>query len=175
MLYHASKLHDLNELKPHISTHGKAYVYAIRSELMAMLFGTPKDDFDVLIDAENGKVVLHECYPDALKTVYEGKSCSLYTVEEANFQEGLTGWDEELVCSVPVTVQSEKRIEDIYKQLMAEVEKENCEIHFFERSEEYLSFLRDELQERVDAFGIDEEYRKKDSRFIKYHNQLLHP
>lgn len=174
MLYHASKTAGLNELKPCISTHGKPYVYAIRSKLMAILFGAPKDDFDLLMDAQNGKVILYECYPDALKTIYAGKSCSLYTVEETNFQEGMTGWDEEWVSSVPVAVREEKRIQDIYQQLMAEFQAGNCEIHFFEQSEEYLSFLRDELQERVDAFGIDQEYRKKDRRFIQYHNQLLH-
>ncbi len=173
MLYHASHVSGLRELNPRVSTHGIPCVYAIRSKLMAILFGAPKDDFDLLIDAENGKAVLYECYPDAVKTVYSGKSCSLYTVEETGFQTGLTGWDEELVCPEPVTIVSEEIIDDIYKRLIKAVSEGLCEIHFFEQSEKYLSFLRDELQERVTAFGITEEYRKRDRRFVQYHNKLL--
>lgn len=173
MLYHASHISGLKELQPQVSTHGKPYVYAIRSRLMAILFGAQKDDFDLLIDGENGKAVLYECYPDAVKAVYSGKNCSLYTVEETGFQKGMTGWDEELVCSTSVTVRLEEKIDDIYQELMLAVKEGTCEIHFFEQSETYLSFLRDELQERVDAFGISEEYRKQDPRFVQYHNKLL--
>ena len=173
MLYHASNIEGLERLTPHISTHGKPYVYAIRSRLMAILFGTPKDDFDILIDSNCGKAILYECYPLALEKIYSGKSCSLYTVEEENFQNGLTGWDEELVCSTPVAVISEEKIDDIYSEILRATKIGDCEIHFYEQSEDYLSFLRDELQERIVAFGIDEKYRNKDIRFIKYHNQLL--
>lgn len=173
MLYHASHVADLKELIPQVSTHGKPYVYAIRSKLMAMLFGAPKDDFDLLIDVENEKAILYECYPDAVKKVYSENSCSIYTVEETGFQEGLTGWDEELVCPTAVEIISEETVKDIYEQLMLAVEEGYCEIHFYEQSEKYLSFLRDELQERVDAFGISQEYREHDSRFVQYHNALL--
>lgn len=173
MLYHASQMTGLKELIPQVSTHGKPYVYAIRSRMMAMLFGTQKDDFDLLVDAENGKAILYECYPDAVKKVYSGKSCSIYSVEETGFQEGLTGWDEELVCPTSVAIVSEETVKDIHEQLMLAVEEGNCEIHFYERSEKYLSFLRDELQERVDTFGISREYREHDSRFVQYHNVLL--
>ena len=173
MLYHASNISGLKELKPQVSTHGKPYVYAIRSKLMAILFGAPKDDFDLLIDGESGKAVLYECYPDAIKQIYSGKSCSLYTVEETGFQMGMTNWDEELVCSSTVPIVSEEVIEDLYLQIIDAVKEDSCEIHFYEQNENYLSFLRDELQERVDAFGITEEYRKNDSRFVQYHNRLL--
>ncbi len=173
MLYHASHISGLKQLKPQVSTHGNPYVYAIRSKLMAILFGAPKDDFDLLIDAEDGKAVLYECYPDAVKRVYSGKGCSVYTVEESGFQAGMTGWEEELVCSTPVTVVSEENIADLYREIMKATEAGICEIHYFEQSETYLSFLRDELQERVDAFGISQEYRERDSRFVQYHNSLL--
>ncbi len=173
MLYHASHISGLKELRPQVSTHGKPYVYAIRSKLMAMLFGTPKDDFDLLIDVEDGKAVLYECYPDAVKKVYSGKTCSLYTLEETGFLEGVTGWEEELVCSAPVQVVAEEKVDDIYGRIMDAVQENACEIHLYERSESYLSFLRDELQARVDAFGISEEYRNRDPRFVAYHNSLL--
>ncbi len=173
MLYHASHISGLKLLKPQVSTHGTPYVYAIKSKIMAMLFGAPKDDFDLLIDAEDGKPILYECYPDAVKKVYSEKNCSLYTLEETGFMNGMTGWDEELVCTSPVPVVSEDIVEDIYAQLMLAVREGTCMIHFFEPSEEYLSFLREELQERIDVFGISKEYMQQDIRFIRYHNRLL--
>lgn len=173
MIYHASQVKGLHTLTPQISTHGKAYVYGIRSKLMAMLFGAPKDDFDLLIDGEDGKPVLYECYPDAVKKVYSGKSCQMYTLDETGFLSGMTGWEEELVCPSPVTVLKEEKIEDIYAQLMLAVRDNQCRIRFFDESEAYLSFLREELQERVDAFGITQEYMDRDSRFTQYHNKLL--
>ncbi len=85
----------------------------------------------------------------------------------------MTGWDEELVCSSPAKVVLEENIPDIYMEIMKAIGEGICEIRSYERSEAYLSFLRDELQERVDAFGITEEYRKQDPRFVQYHNSLL--
>ena len=108
MLYHASSINGLKMLKPHISTHNKPYVYAIKSEIMAILFGTKKDDFDLLIDVEKGKPVLYECYPNAIKQIYFGKKCSIYGVDEENFLNGITGWDEELVNINSVPVINEK-------------------------------------------------------------------
>ncbi len=173
MLYHASHISGMKILNPHVSTHKKAYVYAIKSRLMAMLFGAQKDDFDLLIDSENGKPVLYECYPDALKEVYSGKKCSIYTVEETGFLNDMTGWEEELVCPASVAVVSEEVVEDIYVQIMLALRAGECIIHFFEQSDEYQSFIRDELQERIEAFGISEEYMMHDTRFIKYHKKLL--
>lgn len=173
MLYHASCVSGLKILEPHVSTHKIPYVYAIRSKMTAMLFGAPKDDFDLLVDVENGKPVLYECYPDALKKVYSGKSCSMYTVEETGFLKGVTGWDEELVCPSPVHVVREEKIEDIYVQLMRAFQEKKCIIHFFEQDEAFQTFIREELQERIQAFGITEEYMMHDARFVQYHKQLL--
>lgn len=173
MLYHASCTSGLKVLEPNVSTHKIPYVYAIQSKITAMLFGAPKDDFDLLIDFENGKPVLYECYPDALKKVYTGNKCSIYTVEETGFLKGMTGWEEELVCPTPVSVVREEIVEDIYAQLMDAAQRNECIIHFFEQNDTFLSFIREELQERVDAFGITEEYMMHDARFVKYHKRLL--
>ena len=55
MLYHASKQTGLKLLEPCSSTHGKAYVYAIRDPVTAVCFGAPKDDFDLMMDEADGK------------------------------------------------------------------------------------------------------------------------
>ena len=90
MLYHASTQTGIKELIPQSSTHGKKYVYALRNRLTAILFGAPKDDFDLLLDEDGGKPVIYECYPNALKHVYWGKSCSVYSVREEGFLSGQT-------------------------------------------------------------------------------------
>lgn len=172
-LYHASRVSGLKRLEPHQSTHKCPYVYATQSKLAAMLFGAPKDDFDLLIDFENGKPVLYECYPNALKEVYSGKKCSIYTVEETGFQKGVTGWEGEWVCRSTVDVVHEEVVADLYKQLMGAFRAKECIIHFFSQEEEYLSLIREELQARVEAFGITEEQMRKDARFSKYHQRLL--
>ncbi len=173
MLYHASDKQGLKVLLPSVSTHGKPYVYAIRSRLMAMLFGAPKDDFDLLIDAEDGKPVLFECYPGALKRIYSGKTCSVYQVKEDGFLSNVTGWDEELVNEKPVNVVQEDRVKDIYRCIIEAAQNGLCQIHEYEDSEAYLRFLRDELQERVEMFGLSDEWMNRDARFKQYHNRLL--
>lgn len=39
MLYHISDIHNLKTLVPKVSTHGKAYVYAIDNIVTGLLFG----------------------------------------------------------------------------------------------------------------------------------------
>lgn len=175
MLYHASATADLKVLEPHVSTHGKAYVYAIKSRLTAMLFGVTKDDFDFLMDEKKGITFLYECYPDALKRVYEGKACSVYTVSEDGFLTGQTGWAAEFVNPMPVEVVCEEKIEDIYGKIMEAADRQMCVIHSYEESEDYLDFLRRELQERVRLFGLTEEHMRADFRFEKYFKDLFVP
>ena len=62
MLYHISKIAGLKILKPQVSTHKKAYVYAIENVVTGLLFGAPHDDFDFIISEENGIPVIMECY-----------------------------------------------------------------------------------------------------------------
>ncbi len=85
MLYHVSKTENLKVLVPKPSTHGTPLVYAIDNLYLALLFGAPKDDFDLLIDFVEGKARVFECYENAFKEIYENKKCSVYQVEDAAF------------------------------------------------------------------------------------------
>lgn len=173
MYYHASKKQGLKVLQPHISTHEKAYVYAIQNRVTAICFGAPKDDFDLLTDEVDGKPVLYECYPDALSKVYGGKSCSLYTVSEDGFLHNRTGWDSELVSETPVDVVGEELIPDIYDYLMRAARRGECELVRYSPDEKYVKMLREELTERIAAFGISEEQICEDERFRLYLSELL--
>ncbi len=156
MIYHASQQAGLKELIPQASTHGKKYVYAIRSRMTAILFGAPKSDFDLLMDELDGKPVIYECYPDALKRIYGGKFCSLYGLMEEGFLSDQTGWEPELVCEHPVPVLCEERIENIYEEIMISIQKGECIFHPYSEDEAYQQFLRDELSERSKDFGLAE-------------------
>ena len=173
MLYHASQQSGIKELVPHASTHGKKYVYAINDRLMALLFGAPKDDFDLLIDEVNGKPVIFECYPNALRKIYYEKSCYLYVVNEEGFLSNQTGWKPEMVCEHSVPVVSEEKIENIYNEIIASICTDSCIFHAYSPDEEYQMFLKDELSERVRNFGITGEQMDADPRFALYFNNLL--
>lgn len=68
MLYHVSATPGIKVLELRVSTHGKAYVYAIENLITGLLFGAPKDDFDFLISTnESGFPTCYECYPGALE------------------------------------------------------------------------------------------------------------
>ncbi len=173
MLYHASKVSGLRMLCPRESTHGKRYVYAVRNRLTAVLFGAPKDDFDLLTDEADQKPVLYECYPHALEKVYDGKACSLYTVEEDGFLPHQTGWEPELVCEREVPVVCEEHIPNIYSEIAAASGRGECVLHIYSEDEAYRRFLRDELRERIRAFRLTGEQMDADPRFARYFYSLL--
>ena len=61
MLYHVSQKTGLKALQPHVSTHKKAYVYAIENMVTGILFGAKQDDFDFIINTdEKGIPAIYE-------------------------------------------------------------------------------------------------------------------
>ncbi|MBR5635781.1 MAG: hypothetical protein IKW81_02480 [Pseudobutyrivibrio sp.] len=173
MLYHASNIHNLQYLKPNKSTHGGSYVYVIKNKVTAVCFGAPKDDFDILMDEEDGVPVLFECYPDAFKKVYKGKSCSLYTVEEEQFVSGRTGWDSELVSENTIQVLNEDMILDIYDYIIEAANRNECILNLYSDSESYQHMLKEELEERIKDFGLSKEQMANDNRFELYFSKIV--
>ena len=173
MLYHASERAGIRELVPRMSTHGRRYVYALSNRVTALLFGAPKDDFDILMDEAEGKPAIYECYPDALKKVYWGKSCSVYAIREDGFLSGQTGWDAELVCEHSVPVVAEERIENLFDEIIDAIQSGACAFHAYSEDADYQNFLRDELSERIRSFGITEAQMDADPRFRLYFDELL--
>ena len=62
--------------------------------------------------------ILWECYPDALKKIYNKQVCSLYYVSKEGFLSDKTSWDTELVNPNAVSVICEERITNIYQKLI---------------------------------------------------------
>lgn len=175
MLYHVSSKSGLKVLKPHISTHKKAYVYAIDNIVTGMLFGAKHDDFDFIISTdENNIPIIYECYPDAFKKIYQGKSCSVYTVDDNGFKRGLTSWIPELVSENETEVIEEIVIDDLYKQLLTEEQNGTLKIFRYEFNNEYRKRIASHIVDRIFRFDIDlNSCIENDIRFATYYKNII--
>ena len=175
MLYHVSPKSGLKTLQPHISTHKKAYVYAIQDKVTGMLFGAKKDDFDLIISTdENGISNVYECYPNAFQSIYEGKSCSIYEVSEEGFQRGMTSWTPELVCENEVKVINEIIVKDLYQALLEEEQKGSFRLYRYEFSEAYRKIISAHVVGRLILFQIDlDTCMETDRRFSDYYKGII--
>lgn len=174
MLYHVSPNAGLKRLRPHESSHKKAYVYATGNLVTGLLFGVKQDDFDFCISTdENGLTTVYECYPDAFGKIYHGKSCSVYVVGEEGFQRGLTSWDEELVCDKEVEVQNEIVIADLYERLLEEA-LGNIVIHRYEFTDDYRKKISAHVVDRLIRFDVDlKNCLKQDVRFSAHYKGIV--
>lgn len=175
MLYHVSSYAGLKILRPHVSSHKKAYVYAIENMVTGLLFGTKQDDFDfIILTDESGTPIVYECYPDAFKKIYRGKRCSVYEVEDEGFQRGLTSWSEELVCDTEVAVKKEIVVDDLYERLIQEEAQGNLVIYRYECSDEYRKKVSAHIVDRLIRFDIDlYNCINQDSRFSMYYMRIV--
>lgn len=175
MLYHVSVNAGLKTLRPHESSHKKAYVYATENLAAGLLFGARQDDFDLCISTdENGLTEVYECYPDALKTVYRGKGCSVYTVDEEGFRRGLTSWDGEFVCDREVKVQGETAVTDLYERLLEEETAGNIALHRYAFNDAYRGRIAAHVVDRLIRFDVDlKNCAKRDDRFSTYYKGIV--
>ena len=174
MLYHFSPTPGLKTLQPHMSSHGKAYVYAIDNPVTGLLFGAKKDDFDFIMYTDDYDwPVIWECYPRAFSKVYKGKSCSGYILKEEGFLRGVTGWDAELVCETEVPVDQEFFIPDMYARLLAEEKKGLLTIHRYSRDPLYQKIISNHIRDRLIRFNLLEYFDTKDSRGKKYFKEII--
>lgn len=158
---------------PKVSSHGKAYVYAVDHLTTGLLFGAPKDDFDFRMDChDDGTPVVYECYPHAFEQRYQGRSCSVYEIGEAGFQRGVTGWAPELVCEAEVAVLRERPIADLYRRLIQEERQGNLILHRYEDTPEYKKLVSEHIVDRLirfDALDLEE----TDPRFQIYYSKIV--
>lgn len=175
MLYHASRTTGLRTLRPHISTHKKAYVYAIENMVTGMLFGVKHDDFDfIILTDENNKPIVYECYPDAFQKIYQGKGCSIYEVSDVGFEHGMTSWSPELICESEVAVINEIIIDDLYKRLLEEEQRGNLQLQRYVHCDEYRKKISEHIIDRIFRFEIDlNKCMEQDDRFSVYYKDLI--
>lgn len=174
MLYHISPRAGLTLLQPRISSHGAAYVYAVDNLATGLLFGAKKDDFDLLIDQDRqGRPEVWECYPDAFRQVYQGRSCWVYQVEEAGFLRGKTGWDPELVCPRPVPVAAAFPVEDLCRRLLEEQASGGLILHRYDHGADYRRLIAGHVADRALRFDLDlSAAMESDPRFAGHYRRL---
>lgn len=175
MLYHVSPFAGLKTLQPKVSTHKVGYVYAIENMVTGLLFGAKWDDFDFILSTdENGTPIIYECYPDALKSVYQGKNCSVYFLNDEGFQRNKTSWSAELVCENEVQVIEEHVINDLYNRLLDEERNEKLIVHRYEYCAEYRKTISNHIIDRLIRFEVDlSSISKSDKRFSKYYKAII--
>ena len=164
MLYHISKTAGLKILKPHVSTHKKAYVYAIENVVTGLLFGAPQDDFDFIISEENGVPIIMECYPDAFRLSFKDKKCSIDEIGDEGFMRGMTSWSSELVCESEVAVVRETVVHDLYSRLLDEEACGNLTVCRYEDTADYKRTISEHIVDRLvrfDAIYTENEKIKK--------------
>lgn len=173
MLYHVSPTPGLKVLTPSVSSHEKAYVYAIDNLVTGLLFGAKHDDFDFLLDTDaNGTPEIYECYPDAFLAVYQGKACSVYELSEDGFNRGVTSWDPELVCESEVAVKNEIIIADLYSRLRQEVAEGNLILHHYTDTKQYRQIVTEHIVDRLIRFDAMD-LLDTDERFQKYYRAII--
>ncbi len=174
VLYHVSPAPGIRVLRPGVSSHGKAYVYAIDNMTTALLFGAPHDDFDLMLDAdEAGRPEIHECYPDAFRTVYQGRRCSLYEVDETPFRRGVTGWEPELVCETEVSVLRETPVEDLYALLQEREAQGELLVLRYRDEPDYKRRVAEHVVDRLIRFDLLERFETADPRGQRYYGGIV--
>ncbi len=174
MLYHVSPTPNLRTLTPRISSHHKPYVYVIDNLTTALLFGAKKDDFDFLLDTDDqNQPVLHECYPDAFRKIYQGKGCSVYEVEDKGFLRNITGWAPELVSETEVNVVREVTIPDLYACLLTEESAGRLMVYRYNQSPEYHRLIAGHIVDRLIRFDLLEHFDRVDIRGELYFRPLI--
>lgn len=174
IVYHVSGTAGIRVLQPRVSSHGKAYVYAVEDLVTGLLFGTRKDDFDFqIITDESGKTHVYECYPEGFRKVYGGKSCSVYELPGESFQRGRTSWTAELVSEQEVAVRSETIVPDLYQRLLEEEKAGKLFLHRYNSSPEYRKQIAGHVTDRLIRFGVLADDWEKDDRFTTYYRPLI--
>ena len=171
MLYHVSGTAGIKILEPRVSSHGKAYVYAINNLVTALLFGARHDDFDFLLTEEDGRPVVYECYPGAFEKIYAGKSCSVYEIAEDGFLSGVTSWEPEFVCEEAIEVLRETFVPDLYGHLQEEEKQGNLVLNRYEDTMEYKKLISEHIVDRMIRFDAVP-CLETDERFKRYYKKI---
>lgn len=131
-VYHGSSQAGLKELKPHVSTHLKEWIYAAPDKVFAAIFLNKKGgDFVLKVGRDSGGTpYISERFNGAFKVAYQGGG-SLYTLDGANFHYDKTQWPEEVISEKPVKVIAEEVIENTWQYLLGLEKMGKLRISYF--------------------------------------------
>lgn len=154
MFYHISMQKDLAELEPRVSTHGEAWVYALKDPKIGIVFagrddlGNKADDnFTKYGVNENGIPEIFELYDGCFREIFKGKDCYIYELEDSGFKGGQTSWSPEWVSTKKTKIVGCRYVKDILKEIEGLEEKGEFVIHRFENTKEYKEFTEARIKQ----------------------------
>lgn len=127
--YHGSPTPGLTILQPSMTTKRidrPPQVCMTVSRPMALFYSIHHFEYTYGY-TKDGQIYYQECFPDALRVLYAGKSASLYICDPADAQP--TAIPNEFVSAQPVPVLNEVLISDAYAALLAEEKKGTLKIY----------------------------------------------
>ena len=176
MYYHASKIRDLEYLKPAVSMHQASLVYLSKKRENVLVYlsnavekycresGFAYDGafqkwgpygFD-----EDGIIRLEEYYPDALRTSMQGESGYIYCAEDVKIIPFETGIRDVVVSKDPVRVCGYEFIPDAYEAILdAEKQGKLRVLRYDELSERKKEWIGKTVTEEYESSGDHPEYR----------------
>lgn len=134
MFYHASNVKDLKVLKPHVSNHGKSWVYfsSKRENVLVYLsnavekyikekYNRPLKQYEKWASygiTADGLVRIEEYYPNATKETFEGVSGYIYNVEKLENAQPLSGIKDVFVSKTQTEVVGCEFVKDAYAEIL---------------------------------------------------------
>lgn len=148
MYYHATDIKDLKVLKPHVSNHGKSWVYfsTKRENVLVYLsnavekhikekYNRPLKKYEKWASygiTNDGRVRIEEYYPNATKETFEGVSGYIYIVNKIEKVQPLKGIKDVFVTQDEITIDDCEFVEDAYAEILKAEKEGKIIIEYFE-------------------------------------------
>lgn len=171
MYYHASNIKNLKVLKPHISSHGKSWVYfsTKRENILVYLsnavekyikdkYNRPLKKYEKWASygiTSDGRVRIEEYYPNATKETFEGVSAYIYSVNHLEKAQPLKGIKDVFVTEEEINIDGCEFVQDAYAEIL-KAEKEGKIV--IERFEDISEKKRNWIEKT-----ISNEYKNSDN------------
>lgn len=148
MYYHASNIGGLKELKPHISNHGKSWVYfsSKRENILVYLSNSVEKHIKQKHNrplkqyikwasygiTEDGRVRIEEYYPNAMIETFKGVSGYIYSVNELADAKPRRGIKDVYVTQDEVNIDACEYVVDAYEEMIKAEQQGKIVIERFE-------------------------------------------
>lgn len=152
MYYHASKIKDLKVLKPHVSMHGKHWVYFsdkmenvlvyLSNAVEKFIFKKykrPLNEYKKWATygfTQDGIIRLEEYYPNALEDTFKGIKAYIYTVNDLSDVNTINDIKNVFVVTEEIKVDGCIEIEDAYDEILKLEKQGKIAIQRYEETSE---------------------------------------
>ena len=153
MFYHISQQKGLTELEPRVSTHKKAWVYALKDPKVGLVFagrdnlGNKADDCFTQYGINSGGIPeIFELYDGCFNDIFKGKDCYIYELEDSGFKDNQTSWAPEWVSTKKTNIVGCRYIKDILEEIENLEKSGKFIIHRFQHTKNYQEFVEKRIR-----------------------------